>query len=250
MDLTGLKVIGFAPGFLPGFGHLASPPKRSLLGIVVTRVTGRGRQLRSTGRREMDRRRRLGEGRDGQRDRRTGGWGEGRDEEGRTEGQEEHGRPGSLGAAWSAAAHSWDLLQCVQSTPCGGAYPLSEESSACVLCERLVCARGLRREERPRDPCVSVSVPLAGHGPLDPHSTQASAHTGRRVVSLTERGGTGEREVDYRVTTACSSARRGSYDERVEHEQNGEPHFLASCMLNHTKYHVAHSAPRNQLSLV
>lgn len=129
-------------------------------------------------------------------------------------------------------------------------YPLSEESSACVLCERLVCARGLRREERPRDPCVSVSVPLAGHGPLDPHSTQASAHTGRRVVSLTERGGTGEREVDYRVTTACSSARRGSYDERVEHEQNGEPHFLASCMLNHTKYHVAHSAPRNQLSLV
>ena len=120
VDLTGLKVIGFAPGFLPGFGHLASPPKRSLLGIVVTRVTGRGRQLRSTGRREMDRRRRLGEGRDGQRDRRTGGWGEGRDEEGRTEGQEEHGRPGSLGAAWSAAAHSWDLLQCVQSTPCGG----------------------------------------------------------------------------------------------------------------------------------
>ena len=100
VDLTGLKVIGFAPGFLPGFGHLASPPKRSLLGIVVTRVTGRGRQLRSTGRRQMDRRRRVGEG--------------------RTEGQEEHGRPGSLGAAWSAAAHSWDLLQCVQSTPCGG----------------------------------------------------------------------------------------------------------------------------------
>ena len=118
-------------------------------------------------------------------------------------------------------------------------YPLSEESSACVLSERLVCARGSRREERPRDPCVSVSVPLAGHGPLDPPSTQASAHTGRRVVSLTERGGTGEREVDYRyrVTTACSSARRGSYDERVEHEQNGEPHFLASCMLNHTRYH-------------
>ena len=177
----------------------------------------------------------------------AGGWGEGSWRGGTDIGT---GGAWQTGVIGSAAAHSWDLLQCVQSTPCGGAYPLSEESSACVLCERLVCARGLRREERPRDPCVSVSVPLAGHGPLDPHSTQASAHTGRRVVSLTERGGTGEREVDYRVTTACSSARRGSYDEREEHEQNGEPHFLASCMLNHTKYHVAHSAPRNQLSLV
>ena len=186
MDLTGLKVIGFAPGFLPGFGHLASPPKRSLLGIVVTRVTGRGRQLRSTGRREMDRRRRLGEGRDGQRDRRSmadAGYG--------VIGSSVERRRPLLGPATVCTEYTvWRP------------YPLSEESSACVLCERLVCARGLRREERPRDPCVSVSVPLAGHGPLDPHSTQASAHTGRRVVSLTERGGRGEGPESERWTTA------------------------------------------------
>lgn len=110
-------------------------------------------------------------------------------------------------------------------------YPLSEESSACVLCERLVCARGLRREERPRDPCVSVSVPLAGHGPLDPHSTQASAHTGRRVVSLTERGGTGEREVDYRVTTACSSARRGTTREWSTSKTANHISWRVACLI-------------------
>ena len=28
---------------------------------------------------------------------------------------------GVIGSSvWSTAAHSWDLLQCVQSTPCGG----------------------------------------------------------------------------------------------------------------------------------
>ena len=114
----------------------------------------------------MDRRRRLGEGRtEGQEDRRLGG-GEGR-----------RGTDRGTGGAWqtgvigSSVERRRPLLGpatvCTEYTV-WRPYPLSEESSACVLSERLVCARGSRREERPRDPCVSVSVPLAGHGPLSP----------------------------------------------------------------------------------
>ena len=109
----------------------------------------------------MDRRRRLGEG--------------------RTEGQEEHGRCGLRGHWEQRVERRRPLLGpatvCTEYTV-WRPYPLSEESSACVLSERLVCARGSRREERPRDPCVSVSVPLAGHGPL---STIPIAHKPQRI---------------------------------------------------------------------